>query len=30
MFKIERDGEEHRKLSYNDTKCVGCGICSDV
>lgn len=30
MFKIERGGEEHRKLSYNDAKCVGCGICTDV
>lgn len=30
MFNIERFGEEHRKLSYNDNKCVGCGICTDV
>ena len=30
MFNIERNGEEHRKLSYKDNKCVGCGICTDV
>ena len=30
MFNIERSGEEHRKLSYKDNKCVGCGICTDV
>lgn len=30
MFNIERDGIEHRKLSYDDGKCVGCGICTDV
>ena len=30
MFNIERDGAEHRKLSYDDKKCVGCGICTDV
>jgi len=30
MFSIERDGEEHRKLSYKDVNCVGCGICVDV
>ena len=30
MFNIERDGEEHRSLSYNDGYCVGCGICADV
>ena len=30
MFVIERDGEEHRKLSYKDNVCVGCGICVDV
>lgn len=30
MFNIERNGEEHRKLSYNDEKCVGCSICADV
>ena len=30
MFNIERNGEEHRKLSYKDHNCVGCGICVDV
>ena len=30
MFDIERVGEEHRKLSYNDVTCVGCGICVDT
>ncbi len=30
MFNIERGGEEHRKLSYKDKYCVGCGICVDV
>ena len=30
MFDIERNGEEHRKLSYNDINCVGCGICTNV
>ena len=30
MFNIERNGEEHRKLSYKDKNCVGCGICVDV
>ena len=30
MFNIERNGEEHRNLSYNDVNCVGCGICADV
>ena len=30
MFNIQRDGEEHRKLSYKDKNCVGCGICVDV
>ena len=30
MFNIERDGEEKRKLSYADKKCVGCGICTNV
>ena len=30
MFNIERTGEEIRKLSYKDDKCVGCGICTDV
>ncbi len=30
MFNIERNGEEHRNLSYKDNKCVGCGICTDV
>lgn len=30
MFNIERKGEEHRKLSYKDANCVGCGICTDV
>ena len=30
MFNIERGGEEHRKLSYKDANCVGCGICVGV
>ena len=30
MFNIERNGEEHRELSYKDDYCVGCGICTDV
>lgn len=30
MFNIQREGEEYRKLSYKDDKCVGCGICTDV
>lgn len=30
MFNIERGGLEHRKLSYNDAHCVGCGICTNV
>lgn len=30
MFNIERNGEEHRSLSYKDKNCVGCGICVDV
>ena len=30
MFNIEREGEEHRKLSYKDKNCVGCGICVNV
>jgi 4Fe-4S ferredoxin len=30
MFNIERSGEEHRKLSYKDANCVGCGICVQV
>lgn len=30
MFNIERSGEEHRKLTYKDENCVGCGICTDV
>ena len=30
MFSIERDGEEHRSLSYKDANCVGCGICVEV
>ena len=30
MFNIEREGEEHRKLSYKDVNCVGCGICVNV
>ena len=30
MFNIERKGEEHRKLSYKDKNCVGCGICTEV
>ena len=30
MFNVERTGSEIRKLTYNDTKCLGCGICSEV
>ena len=30
MFDVEREGVEHRKLSYKDVNCVGCGICSEV
>ena len=30
MFNIEREGSEHRVLSYKDQNCVGCGICTDV
>ena len=30
MFNVERGGSEIRKLTYNDTKCLGCGICVDV
>ena len=30
MFNIERNGAEHRELSYKDVNCVGCGICTDV
>ncbi len=30
MFNIERSGEEHRRLYYNDHNCVGCGICVDT
>lgn len=30
MFNVERGGVEHRKLSYKDGNCVGCGICTDV
>ena len=30
MFHIERDGEELRKLHYDDENCISCGICSDV
>lgn len=30
MFNIERSGLEHRNLSYDDKKCVGCGICADA
>ena len=30
MFNIEREGEEHRVLSYKDKNCVGCGICVNV
>ena len=30
MFNIEREGEEHRSLSYHDENCVGCGICVDI
>lgn len=27
MFKIERNGEQYRTLSYKHNNCVGCGIC---
>ena len=30
MFNVEREGIEHRKLSYKDANCLGCGICTDV
>ena len=30
MFNIEREGGEHRVLSYKDQNCVGCGICTEV
>lgn len=30
MFSIKRDGEQHRCLTYNDSNCIGCGICADV
>jgi 4Fe-4S ferredoxin len=30
MFNVEREGVEHRKLSYKDVNCVGCGICTEV
>lgn len=30
MFNIDRDGEQHRVLSYKDKNCVGCGICVNV
>lgn len=30
MFNVERTGSEVRKLKYNDTKCLGCGICTEV
>ena len=30
MFNIEREGSEHRKLSYSDVNCVVCGICTNV
>lgn len=30
MFNIKRSGEERRELSYKDSICVGCGICTDV
>lgn len=30
MFDVERTGSEIRKLKYNDSKCLGCGICSEV
>ena len=30
MFNVERTGSEVRKLNYNDTKCLGCGICTEV
>ena len=28
MFNVERSGEETRKLSHNNDRCVGCGICA--
>ena len=30
MFNVERTGAEVRKLKYSDTKCLGCGICTEV
>ncbi|SDA37991.1 tungsten-dependent formylmethanofuran dehydrogenase subunit FwdF [Methanobrevibacter millerae] len=30
MFNVERTGSEIRKLKYDDSKCLGCGICSEV
>ena len=30
MFNVERTGSEVRKLKYDDSKCLGCGICSEV
>lgn len=30
MFNVERTGSEVRKLEYKDTKCLGCGICTEV
>ena len=30
MFTIEREGEEYRKLAYDDVNCVGCGICVET
>ena len=30
MFNVERAGSEVRKLKYDDSKCLGCGICSEV
>ena len=30
MFNVEREGVEHRILSYKDSNCVGCGICVNV
>ena len=30
MFDIGRSGEEHRRLSYKNKNCVGCGICVEA
>ena len=30
MFFIERIAEERRKLNYDSSNCVGCGICTEI